>query len=491
MNIVQALQDRRVLGFAFANDTWRTWRVILAGAYGLPLDPADTETFVRLTKRTPPQKPVRELWAIAGRRGGKSMIAAAVACYLATLKRWVTSPGEVPTVMAIAADRDQARVVFRYCVGLLEASPILAREVVATTADTIRLASGIEIVIGTSDKASVRGRTLIAVVCDELAFWGVEAEEVLRAVRPGMASQPEAMLIAISTAYSQRGPLFEAFKRYYGTDDPSILVVRASTLDLNPNITTAFIDGELARDSQSAAAEYLSEFRSDLLALLDAALLDSATRAQPRELPYRQTTNTGTPIQYHAAIDASGGRSDACAASIAHAEGDRVILDAVRYWQAPHDPAAVAVHVAAFLKEYRLVTALADQYAAEFSRSVYRSAGVQLLDAPVNRSESYLHLLPLFTQAKIEIPDDQTLRVELLGLERKVGKSGKDSVDHRPGSHDDVSNSVALAAFGAAQTIGRGMGIQFEVRTYNHFADYADLHPAAGSTFSSTGGGDF
>ena len=54
-----------------------------------------------------------------------------------------------------------------------------------------------------------------------------------------------------------------------------------------------------------------------------------------------------------------------------------------------------------------------------------------------------------FKTGRIEIPDEPVLRQELLGLERRTGRSGKDAVDHPPGSHDDLANSVALAAWAA------------------------------------------
>lgn len=56
-----------------------------------------------------------------GRRGGKSRIAAVVAVYLAALGH-----GEKATVAVIAADRQQARVVFRYVTTLLDL-PLLSR----------------------------------------------------------------------------------------------------------------------------------------------------------------------------------------------------------------------------------------------------------------------------------------------------------------------------------------------------------------------------
>ncbi len=230
-----------------------------------------------------------------------------------------------------------------------------------------------------------------------------------------------------------------------------MLVVRATTRDLNESIPQSFIDDELARDPQAAAAEYLAEFRNDLEALFDAALLDRATRPTPRELPYTLHTPSGGFRQYHAAVDVSGGRQDAAAAAVTYRDGDSVVVAACRRWPSPHDPVQVAKEVAAFLASYRLDSAHADQYGAELSRSIYAEAGLSLIAAEVNRSEAYLHALPLFTSGRIEIPDDPTLRAELLGLERRTGRGGRDAVDHRPGlgSHDDLANAAALATWAA------------------------------------------
>jgi hypothetical protein len=53
-----------------------------------------------------PQTPAREAWVAAGRRGGKSRIAALVAVYLACFRdhRAVLAPGERGTLPIIAAD---------------------------------------------------------------------------------------------------------------------------------------------------------------------------------------------------------------------------------------------------------------------------------------------------------------------------------------------------------------------------------------------------
>jgi hypothetical protein len=38
------------------------------------------------------------------------------------------------------------------------------------------------------------------------------------------------------------------------------------------------------------------------------------------------------------------------------------------------------------------------------------------------------------------------LVAQISGLERRTGRSGKDSIDHAPNGHDDLANAVAGAA---------------------------------------------
>lgn len=453
MNILRAFTT--LLGLAA--DSWAAWHALIGGAFGCDLTPDQAATFRSLTQREPLAAPCRELWLAIGRRGGKNRVSAAVVVFLALLKRWRLAPGETGTVLVLASDRTQAKVAFRYIRGLLESDPTLWHEVVNVTADTITLRNGIEIAIGTADNAAVRGRTIVAAICDEFAFWMPdEATEVLRALRPGMATQPDAMLIVISTVYAASGPFYEARRAHFGVDDPRVLFAVGTTQQLNPTIDDAFIAAELARDPAGNAAEYLSIERTDREGFLDAALVDGNTRTAPRELPRRNLTPDGGHIAYLAGVDVSGGRNDATAAAVAHMERGRVIVDACRRWTAPHDPAQVAAQVAAFLASYGLTSARADQYAAELARTIYRDAGIALLDAPDTRSDCYLRLLPLLTTGRVELPSEPQLRHELLGLERRTRTGGRDAVDHRPGAHDDLANATALAAVAASRGANTG-----------------------------------
>jgi phage terminase large subunit-like protein len=77
----------------------------------------------------PPAEPPTEAWLVIGRRGGKSFILALIAVYLACFKsyRQHLAPGERATIMVIACDRLQARIVIRYVRALLTRVPMLAR----------------------------------------------------------------------------------------------------------------------------------------------------------------------------------------------------------------------------------------------------------------------------------------------------------------------------------------------------------------------------
>jgi hypothetical protein len=77
--------------------------------------------------------------------------------------------GEKCTIMVVAADRKQARVVLRFVRGLL-AAPVLAKRVVNDVSDAIELQGDVVIEVITASHA-VRGYALGAALVDELAFF--------------------------------------------------------------------------------------------------------------------------------------------------------------------------------------------------------------------------------------------------------------------------------------------------------------------------------
>ena len=80
--ILDAMDDSLFFGPFFKRsllrgDTWQAWRVFLAGLFALPMDSEQLALYKKHTGRTAaPAQQFNEAFAIVGRRGGKSRIAA-------------------------------------------------------------------------------------------------------------------------------------------------------------------------------------------------------------------------------------------------------------------------------------------------------------------------------------------------------------------------------------------------------------------------------
>ena len=125
------MDDENLFAPHFDNpESWVAWRAFLAVLFGFPLDEQQRELFRQCTGREHiNSEGHHEAWMVIGRRGGKSFALALIAVFLACFQDWqqYLGPGERGTIMIVAADRKQARVIMRYCKGLLASVPMLAQ----------------------------------------------------------------------------------------------------------------------------------------------------------------------------------------------------------------------------------------------------------------------------------------------------------------------------------------------------------------------------
>jgi hypothetical protein len=449
MNILRALDDEQVFAPFFRCDTWGAWRVFLATLFALPVTAEQLAIYQKHTGRgAPPSTPFREAWLVIGRRGGKSFVLATIAVFLACFKDWrpYLSPGEVGTVMVIAADRRQARVIMRYVVGLLRAVPMLARQVEGATRESVTLRNRIVIEVHTASYRSTRGYTIVAALLDEIAYWPSDESaaepdvEVINAIRPAMATVPGSMLLAASSPYGRRGCLWDAHRRHYGKDDSAVLVWQAATRDMNAGVPQAFIDGHMAEDSARAQAEYYAAFRSDLQAFVDREAVEACVSLGVRE----RAPVPGT--RYHAFTDPSGGSSDSFTLAIGHRENDAVIIDCLRERRPPFSPEDAVAEFCGVLRSYGVTRIQGDRYAGAWPAEQFRKHGVVYEPAAKPKSDLYQGLLPAINSRKIDLLDDARLINQLCSLERRTSRAGKDSIDHAPNAHDDICNVVAGCA---------------------------------------------
>jgi hypothetical protein len=456
MTMRRALSDLALLGAVLAGDSWFAWRVMLIAMMGEALTDAERVLFTRLTGRpTEPMERVEEFWGIVGRRGGKSRAIAVLCIFIAILvdHSAVLVAGERPVVLCLAPSQKQAGVVLAYIVGILESVPLLAKLIANRTMDIITLTNGLEIEVRSANFRSVRGTTCVAVVADEGAFLYSEDSgsanpdtAILDALRPALATT-NGLLAVISSPHARRGAVYDTWSQHYGEKgDRLILVAQGASRAFNPSLSQKVVDRAMERDPAAASAEYLGLFRSDLEAFVTREMIETAVSTGV----HVRAPLSG--VSYRGFVDPSGGSNDSMTMAIAHREEAKVIVDCIGERKAPFSPESVINEFSEVFKAYRIAKITGDRYGGEFPRELFRKRGISYEPAEMNRSELYLAFLPVLNSGRLELLDNQRMVAQFVGLERRVARSGKDSVDHAPsaGSHDDVANAVA----GAVSLVG-------------------------------------
>jgi hypothetical protein len=450
-SIIHALEDKNLFGgmSAFRDlSSWRDWLVFLRATYGLPLEADDLETFRKYTGRQtydPPPGGYPEVVCIVGRQSGKTRIAATIATFEAVLAEREPDRTELYAVLVAQDHRAALRTLFGYARAPFETVAVLQRSVSEIRTDAIRLRSGVTLTAYPCRPAAVRGLRARVAVVDELAFFtatdGRPTDvEMLRALRPSLATTG-GKLVILSSPYAQAGALWELHRRHYGRDDSMTLVWQATAPDMNPSLPGDYLERMREDDPEAYRSEVLGEFRTGVSAFFEPGALDACVVPGRRELP------PADGVRYRAFVDPSGGSKDAFTAALAHRDGERIVIDAVRAWAPPFNPSGVVDELANLLQSYRISMVTGDRYAGEWPREQFRSRDIGYRTSDLDRSALYLEMLPSVNAGTVELPDDSNLLKELRGLERRRGTAGRDRIDHRPGQHDDRANAVAGAVF--------------------------------------------
>lgn len=492
--------------------TWIAWRVFLAAAFGIAREALavdwDKEKLIKFGYRpaypvyqgltadvtrgaanlqpgataqgiyeactgrlTWPEVQARLVSLIVGRRGGKSYITAIIGIYLACCRTYRLKLGTKGMVMILARDKEQAGVIRGYILAFLKAVPELALMLSDTpNQKLIELKNGLTIEVRAVSEGGTRGYTVVAALMDEIAFWPTDPEsakqdkKILRALRPAMFGIKNTMIVMLSSPYAQRGVLYENHSKDYARDGAKGFVWQADTLSMRPEQDDELLD-EIRdlydEDPESAKAEYGAQFRNDLESIFTKTSIEGV--GQPGRIEQMRSSKH----RYRVFVDPSGGSSDSYVAAVAHDEkrtidGDTVtfaVLDKVIEWVPKFDPAQVSREVVQLCKDFGVKKVTGDAYGGEWPRDPLKKAGIEYELSEMSRSELYLAFLPMVNSKRCELLDldhHKRLLNQLVNLERRVGRTGKDTIDHPPGSHDDVGNAVA----GVLVTPGGSGGIR-------------------------------
>jgi hypothetical protein len=451
LSLRAALDDDQLLGAVLSGESWEAWRTLLIAAMGEPLTAQERALFKDLTggREQEPNQRVEELAAIVGRRGGKSRAISVLATYISALcEHPALVRGERGVLLIIAPDIKQAEIVLDYVEANFRASPILSQLIENRRERQLRLSNRVTIEVRASDFRTLRGPTYIAVIADESAFWYTEStanpdDEILNAVRPGLATT-SGPLFMISSPYARRGELWRIYQRHYGPQgDPAILVAQGSSRTFNPTLSQSVVDRALERDQSAATAEYLAEFRSDIESFVRQEAVEACVVRGLYERPPVRS------VQYAAFADPSGGSQDSFTLCIGHLDHSRqiVILDAIRESRPPFNPAEVVDQYARLLHSYQCRKVFGDKYAGVWPVEAFSRHSIQYSQSAAAKSDLYIDLLPLLNSGQIHLLDHSKCINQIITLERRTSRAGRDSIDHPPQGHDDLANAIAGLAW--------------------------------------------
>jgi hypothetical protein len=401
----------------------------------------------------------REAAFVCGRRSGKSdKLAANVAIYESFFRKHRLSAGERGVVLLMAQNVRAANVVAGYIRGKIERSPILSQHVVASRALELDLDNRITIAIHPSSFRAIRGLSVVTAILDEVAFWYTEVEysnpdvEVVRAVRPAMATFPSAKLILVSSPYAKAGVLYDMWQARH--EDREVLVWHAPTALMNPTVEAAFLAREEKREPEVYRREYLAEFTDAVSSFIPGDAIESCIVSGRTEVPPNIHD-----CRYKAAIDAAF-RGDAFTFCVSHRIEDRVVIDVLVGWQGTREHpvrlADILPQIKSIATRYGIYFVVGDQYGAEPLKHAFSAVGLGLEEVPFTQSSKadvLGNLRSLIVNGQIELPDHPQLIKELRALEVEALPGGQSRIGHprRTGAHDDYACAVALAAWETRQ----------------------------------------
>ena len=114
-----------------------------------------------------------------------------------------------------------------------------------------------------------------------------------------------------------------------------------------------------------------------------------------------------------------------------------------------HRPARVTPKATAsrlsVTRNYRCSKVYGDRYGGEWPREQFQKRGIFYEPAEKPKSELYRDLLPLINSGAVDLLEHDRLMTQLVSLERRTSRGGRESIDHAPGAHDDVAHAVAGA----------------------------------------------
>jgi hypothetical protein len=444
--IIQYLEDPNLGGqFIRDQETIRVHKCFLRALYALPPEPGDLELLEHHSGLSKwPSKPYKEATLISGARGRKTETAADIITYESIFNVPPHSAGEQVHHIVVAPTRKQSGLCKNYVSARFNQNALFGSFMVHEVREHIYLNNSAVISVLSSDYKTLQGFTAAVAVVDEAAYMDSEGQrpliEVIRTLKARLLST-DGTLIKITTPYGKFGPVFDDFKRHWGVDGASVLVFKATTLEMNPTLKSELIEQALQDDYEGSKALYLAEFRDDRETYVSIEVVEACVVPGRYELPFVSGEN------YASFCDPAGGSGkDSMTLAIGHTQEDGTkVVDVLREVRPPFSPDETVQDFAKLLKGYGLYRVVGDRYGGDWPAERFRAYGIEYEVSPKVKSDLYKEMLPDLNAGRVELLDSERLVNQIVSLERRVSRGGRSTIDHpAAGSkHDDLANAVA------------------------------------------------
>ncbi len=239
--------------------------------------------------------------------------------------------------------------------------------------------------------------------------------------------------------------MYDKWRAHFGKDSDDVLVIQATSRQLNPMLDASLVEQALEDDPAAARSEWLGEWRNDLASFIDIELIESCIDRGVLVRPPKWG------VHYVAFVDAASGTGqDAFAVGIAHQDKDEIILDLVHEVKPPFSPSQAIAEVCGLLVGYNVKSVVGDRYSAGFVKEGFERHRVRYAYSERDRSQIYVEALPLLTSGRARLIDNKKLTLLFASLERRTSPGGRDRIDHGVNGHDDLCNAAAGALVEAA-----------------------------------------
>ena len=450
MNIIRFGRDVLRMRYSPLQET------ILLAARGETLSDAQAALFERHAGRPwpGPGEPPDELHVVTGRQSGKTgYLAATLVLHAAFDPRTVAglAPGYLRDVLLVSPTQRQTGIAYRRIAGLVQDGAALRSQLVSEpTRSELLFKFGVRIGVWVAKGASLRGTQPKLFLIDEAAFLpseGARADvDLVEAVRPGMAMIDDAQTVTISSPWIEQGLVYERFRRRAELE--GAFVFQAASWELNPYIPARFLERERQRDPETFRREFGGEFIGSISAFLPAESVFACVASGRSFLPPQAN------VRYVAAVDQAY-KQDTFVLTIAHREGDSVVIDRIRSWTpkrgSPVKLADVVPMLKAELAPYGVQTLIGDQFSSEPFREVMRREGLSYEERTFtaqSKPNMYASLKAAILEGRIELLDHEDSLRELRTLEARAMPGGNVRIEapRGAGASDDFADTLAILA---------------------------------------------